>query len=62
MPPHWFRPLNPGPHPLQDGERIIAKFKSKRGGENFAVTACEHKPDPDAIQVRDDDDLDRDDD
>ena len=61
MPPHWFRPLNPDPHPLKPGEKVIAKFKSKRGGERFAITACDEKPDPDAIRVREDDDLDKDD-
>jgi len=47
---------------MKAGERIIAKFKSKDGKRRFAVTVCDEKPDPAAIKVRDDDDLDRDDD
>ena len=62
MPPHWFRPLNPDPHPLQSGEKVISKFKSKQGGGKWAVTVCDEKPDPDAILLLEDDDLDRDDD
>lgn len=62
MPPHWFRPLNPNPHPLQPGEKVIMKFKSKQGGGKWAVTMCDEKPDPEAILLLEDDDLDRDDD
>jgi hypothetical protein len=58
--PHWFRPLNPDPHPLKHNERVISKFKSKDGKRKFAVTACDEKPDPEAILVREDDDLDPD--
>lgn len=61
MPPHWFRPLNPDPHPLKQDEKIIARFKSKDGKRKFAVTTCPEKPDPAAIELVDDD-LDRDDD
>ena len=61
MPPHWFRPLNPGPHPVRDDERVISKFKSKDGKRKFAVTACPVQPDLHAIRVREDDDLDKDD-
>jgi hypothetical protein len=59
--PHWFRPLNPNPHPLKDGEKIITRVKSKFGGGKWAITSCDEKPDPDAIFLVDDD-LDRDDD
>jgi hypothetical protein len=62
VPPHWFRPLNPDPHPLKPGEKIVTKFKSKHGSRKFAVTVCDEKPDPDAILLLEDDDLDRDDD
>jgi hypothetical protein len=60
VPPHWFRPLNPNPHPLKDGEKVLARFRSKDGQRKWAVTACAEKPDPDAIELIDDD-LDRDD-
>ena len=62
MPPHWFRPMNPDPHPIKPGEKVLAKFKSKQGNAKFAVTICDEKPDPAAILLLEDDDLDRDDD
>jgi hypothetical protein len=62
VPPHWFRPLNPDPHPLKPGEKVISKFKSKKGAGKFAVTVCDEQPDPAAILLLEDDDLDRDDD
>jgi hypothetical protein len=62
VPPHWFRPLNPDPHPLKPGEKVVTKFKSKHGGRRFAVTVCDEQPDPEAILLLEDDDLDRDDD
>lgn len=62
MPPHWFRPLNPAPHPLKAGEKVVTKFKSKHGNRRFAVTVCDEQPDPEAILLLEDDDLDRDDD
>jgi hypothetical protein len=60
--PHWWRPLNPDPHPLRPGEKVISKFKSKKGGGRWAVTVCDEQPDPQAILLLEDDDLDRDDD
>ncbi len=62
MPPHWFRPLNPAPHPLKPGEKVVMKFKSKHANRKFAVTVCDEQPDPEAILLLEDDDLDRDDD
>jgi hypothetical protein len=61
VPNHWFRPLNPDPHPLRPGEKVIIKMKSKIGGGKWAITSCDEKPDPEAIFLLDDD-LDRDDD
>ena len=55
MPPHWFRPLNPDPHPLKPGEKIITKVKSKDGKRRFAITSCDEQPDPEAVFLRDDD-------
>ena len=55
MPPHWFRPLNPDPHPMKPGEKVITKVKSKNGNQKWAITACAEKPDPDAIFLVDDD-------
>ena len=55
MPPHWFRPMNPDPHPMKPGERIITKVKSKKGNQKWAITACDEKPDPAAIFLVDDD-------
>jgi hypothetical protein len=62
VPPHWFRPLNPDPHPPKPNEKVLTKFKSKHGGRKFAVTVCDEQPDPEAILLLEDDDLDRDDD
>jgi hypothetical protein len=62
VPKHWFRPLNPNPHPLKPGEKVNTKFKSKRGGGKWAVTTCAEQPDQQAILLLEDDDLDRDDD
>jgi hypothetical protein len=58
---HWWRPLNPDPHPLKPNEKVICKFKSKTGNRRYAVTACDEKPDPEAILLLEDDDLERDD-
>jgi hypothetical protein len=55
VPPHWFRPLNPDPHPLKPGEKVIVKVKSKDGKRRFAITSCAEKPDPDAVFLREDD-------
>ena len=60
MAPHWWRPLNPDPHPLKHNEKVISKFKSKTGNRRYAITVCDEKPDPAAILLLDDDDLDRD--
>jgi hypothetical protein len=63
VPAHWFRPLNPDPHPLQDGEKVIGRpFKGKQSNRKWAVTAWEPteeggKPDPAAILLPEDDDL-----
>jgi hypothetical protein len=55
VPPHWFRPLNPDPHPLKPNEEIVTRVKSKDGKRRFAITSCPEKPDPDAVFLRDDD-------
>ena len=34
------------------------KFKSKQGGRKLAVTMCDEQPDPEAILLLEDDDLD----
>jgi hypothetical protein len=47
---------------MKPGEKVISKFKTKDGKRKFAVTMCAEKPDPEAIQLIDDDDLERDDD
>ena len=62
MPPHWFRPLNPDPHPMKDGEKVITKFKSKDGNRKFAVTVVRRAAGSRRDPVLEDDDLDRDDD
>jgi hypothetical protein len=60
VPPHWFRPINPDPHPRKHGEKVITRLRSKDGKRRFAITACEEKPDPAAILLLDDDDLEQD--
>jgi hypothetical protein len=63
VPPHWFRPLNPNPHPMKPGEKIIGRpFKAKPSNRKWAVTAWdppqpEDKPDPAAIRLPEEDDL-----
>lgn len=47
---------------MKPGEKVIMKFKSKQGGGKWAVTVCDERPDPAAILLLEDDDLDRDDD
>ena len=47
--------MNPDPHPMKPGERIITKVKSKKGNQKWAITACDEKPDPAAIFLVDDD-------
>jgi len=47
---------------MKPGEKVISKFKSKHGGRKWAVTVCHEQPDPQAILLLEDDDLDRDDD
>jgi len=47
---------------MKPGEKVVTKFKSKNGNRKFAVTVCDEKPDPEAILLLEDDDLDRDDD
>jgi hypothetical protein len=63
VPNHWFRPLNPNPHPLKPGESIVGRpFKGKQSQRKWAVTAWDppregEKPDPDAVLLPEDDDL-----
>jgi hypothetical protein len=63
VPAHWFRPLNPGHHPLQDGETKIGKgFKGKESKRKWAITRWDPppgggKPDPDAILLPEEDEL-----
>jgi hypothetical protein len=66
VPRHWFRPLNPDPHPLQPGERIVGRpFKGRQSKRKWAVTAWDppqqgELPDPAAVPLPEDDDLDPD--
>ena len=64
MPRHWFRPLNPGQHPLKPGETVIGRaYKGKQSKRKWAVTAWDppppgdKKPDPDAVELPENDDL-----
>jgi hypothetical protein len=60
VPPHWFRPLNPDPHPLKPGEKVVTRFRTKDGKKKYAVTTCQEKPDDAAIDLKVDDDLEHD--